>query len=244
MTPFIPHAVHEEFPIALVCRKPWGAVNHTSHFTPQNEAWLSAIRNAKHSIFIQSPNVNAAPLYPELVQAIKRGVMVTIYACLGYNDLGELLPYQGGTNDMFSHKLYGQLTPDEYKLLDIHWYVGKDQTKPLHNKFKKRSCHIKIMIVDEHIGIQGSGNQDTQSWYHSQEVNVLIDSELVCKDWLKALRRNQNTHLYGKVDPSDGLWRDEQGNTAEGSLGFSPGHMSVFKGAWGILQRTKGTKNG
>lgn len=38
------------------------------------------------------------------------------------------------------------------------------QAKPIHNKFKKRSCHIKLMIVDGHIAIQGSGNQDTQSW--------------------------------------------------------------------------------
>jgi flagellar basal body P-ring protein FlgI len=30
------------------------------------------------------------------------------------------------------------------------------------------------MIVNEHIGIQGNGNQDTQSWFHSQEINAML----------------------------------------------------------------------
>ncbi|EKG19053.1 Phospholipase D/Transphosphatidylase [Macrophomina phaseolina MS6] len=241
MTPYIPHARHDPFPIALVNRKPWGALNHSSVFTPQNEAWLSAIRNAQSNIFIQSPDINAEPLIPALLDAVRRGVTVTLYACLGYNDLGELLPFQGGTNEMIAHKMYSEeLTPDERKLLHIHWYVGKDQIKPLNNKFKQRSCHIKLMIVDEHIGIQGSGNQDTQSWYHSQEVNILIDSPEVCADWLAGLRRNQNTHLYGAVSEEDGIWRDENGNEAEGSMGVKPGHMSWAKGVTGAVNRVRG----
>lgn len=143
MTPYIPHARHEPFPIALVNRKPWGALNHSSVYTPQNEAWLSAIRNAESTVFIQSPDINAEPLIPALLDAVRRGVEVTMYACLGYNDLGELLPFQGGTNEMISHKMYTELDPEQRERLHIHWYVGKDQTKPLHNKFKQRSCHSK-----------------------------------------------------------------------------------------------------
>jgi hypothetical protein len=51
------------------------------------------------------------------------------------------------------------------------------------------------MIVDEHLGIQGNGNQDTQSWFHSMEVNIMIDSHEICKDWIEQLRRNQSTNL-------------------------------------------------
>lgn len=51
------------------------------------------------------------------------------------------------------------------------------------------------MIVDEHLGIQGNGNQDTQSWFHSMEVNIMIDSYDVCRDWLEQLRRNQSKLL-------------------------------------------------
>lgn len=143
MTPYIPHARHDPFPIALVNRKPWGALNHSSVFTPQNEAWLSAIRNAESTVFVQSPDINAEPLIPALLASVRRGVKVTLYACLGYNDLGELLPCQGGTNEMISHKMYSELDPSQRKFLNVHWYVGKDQTRPLHNRFKQRSCHSK-----------------------------------------------------------------------------------------------------
>lgn len=51
---------------------------------------------------------------------------------------------------------------------------------------------VKLMIVDEHVGIQGNGNQDTQSWFHSMEVNIMIDSYDICRDWLEQLRRNQS----------------------------------------------------
>ncbi|OMP85693.1 hypothetical protein BK809_0004364 [Diplodia seriata] len=240
MTPYIPHARHTPFPIALVNRKPWGALNHSSVYTPQNEAWLSAIRNAQSNIFIQSPDINAEPLIPALLDAVRRGIRVRLYACLGYNDLGELLPFQGGTNEMISHKMYKQLKPEQRKMLFVHWYVGKDQVQPLHNNFKQRSCHIKLMIVDDHIGIQGSGNQDTQSWYHSQEVNILLDSQEVCADWLAGLRRNQNTHMYGAVSQEDGIWRDKDGAEAKGAMGINVGHMSWTKGVMGAVKRVQG----
>lgn len=78
--------------------------------------------------------------------------------CLGYNDGGELLPGQGGTNEMAANHLYSQLE-DEKKNLNVFFYVAADQDHPIHNSFKQRSCHIKLMIVDEAVAIQGSGNQ-------------------------------------------------------------------------------------
>ena len=143
----MPHAPHEPFPIAMVNRKPWGVPNHQCVNVPQNEAWLSAIRNAKETVFIQTPNLNADVLLPELLYAIRRGVEVTYYVCLGYNDAGELLPYQGGTNEMISHKLYSELDEKDKKRLHVHFYVGKDQIQPIHNKFKKRSCHSESIFM-------------------------------------------------------------------------------------------------
>ena len=145
MTPMIPHPVSEAFPIALVNRKPYGAPNHACVNTPQNEAWLSAVRHATKTVFIQTPDLNAEPLLPELVAAVKRGVEVTYYVCLGYNDAGELLPKQGGHNEMVANNLYMELEPSERKRLHVGYYVAKDQTKPIHNKFKSRSCHSKSL---------------------------------------------------------------------------------------------------
>ncbi|KAI9847238.1 MAG: hypothetical protein M1838_000974 [Thelocarpon superellum] len=240
MTPYIPHPAHEPVPMAMVNRKPWGAANHSCVHTPQNEAFLSAIRNATKSVFIQTPNLNAEPLLPALQEACRRGVDVVIYVCLGYNDAGELLPFQGGTNEMVAHGLYKGLAQEDKKHLHYYFYVAKDMTKPIHNKFKKRSCHVKLLIVDEHIGIQGNGNQDTQSWYHSQEVNVMIDSPSICASWIQALRRNQNTHLYGALDPKDGMWRDHEGKEAEGAIGIDPGRFAWAKGFVGAVQRVRG----
>lgn len=86
MTPYIPHSVHEPFPIAMVCREPYGTPNHSSVYNPQNEVWLSALRNAKKNIFIQSPTLNAEPLVPAIVAACERSIDVYCYICLGYND--------------------------------------------------------------------------------------------------------------------------------------------------------------
>ncbi|OJJ47235.1 hypothetical protein ASPZODRAFT_151760 [Penicilliopsis zonata CBS 506.65] len=229
MKPYVLLPPHEPFPMALVNRAPYGAPNHSNVHTPQNAAFLAAINNAEHSIFIQTPNMNAEPLLEPLLGAVRRGVTVTCYLCLGYNDAGELLPFQNGTNEMISHRLYTSLETDEERArLRIHNYVGKDQTHPIHNHFKRRSCHIKLMIIDEKVAIQGNGNLDTQSYFHSQEANLLIDSPTVCRAWLEAVNRNQNTAKYGLVSPKDGCWHDPvTGELPEGSIGIDPGSISI-----------------
>ncbi|KAL4976700.1 hypothetical protein BDW66DRAFT_150852 [Aspergillus desertorum] len=263
MEPYILTPQHKPFPMALVNREPYGSPDHTSTAVPQNAAWLAAVNHAERSIFIQTPNLNAEPLLEPLLGAVRRGIIVTCYLCLGYNDAGQLLPFQNGTNEMISSRLYTSLETDEEKSrLRIFNYVAKDQTRPIHNKFKKRSCHIKLMIVDETVAIQGAspnssplealtnkhhnplgnGNLDTQSYYHSQEVNLLLDSPLVCRTWLDALARNQNTAKYGLVSPDDGCWHDPAtGEIPEGSIGLDPGRFSWAKGAVGVVHRVRGT---
>lgn len=245
ITPIVPIPHHEPFPIAMVCREPFAPPTTASLHTPQNAAFQSALRNACNSVFIQTPDLNAAALLPEILAACRRGVHVTYFYCLGYNDIGELLPLQGGHNEAVANKLYSELEPELRPNLDIYCYVAKDQIRPIHNKFKKRSCHIKLMIVDEHLAIQGSGNQDTQSWYHSQEVNVMIDSSLVCGKWLEGIRQNQNTHLYGKVEKDGanaGCWIDpDTRDQVEGAIGVNAGRMSWAKGFEGAFARLRGT---
>jgi phosphatidylserine/phosphatidylglycerophosphate/cardiolipin synthase-like enzyme len=214
-SPYIPHPPHRPFPVALVNRKPAGAPNNASLHVPQNAAWISGLRNAKKNVFIQTPNLNAKALLPEMIKAVKRGVEVEFWVCLGYNDAGEMLPAQGGQNDLISKKLVDELKGESEeirKLLKAGWYVAKDQDKPIHKMEQGRCCHgeyctyafwttwlilhpVKIMIVDDQVGIQGSGNQDTQSWYHSQEVNIMIDSKMICESWRDALHRNQSEYM-------------------------------------------------
>lgn len=58
---------------------------------------------------------------------------------------GELLPYQGGTNEMVAAYMYEHLTEQEKPLLKIYWYTGKDQMTPLNAKDKSRNCHVKLL---------------------------------------------------------------------------------------------------
>lgn len=92
MTPYIPHAALNPFPMALVNRPPYGAPNNKSVANPQNAAWLSALRNAQKNVFIQSPTLNAEPLVPAIIAACERGIDVFCYICLGYNDAVRFFP--------------------------------------------------------------------------------------------------------------------------------------------------------
>ncbi|KAM5349830.1 hypothetical protein ACJ41O_006335 [Fusarium nematophilum] len=238
MTPYICTTTAQPVPMALVSRPAYGCIDSKSVQVPQNEAWLSLVRNAKQSIFIQTPDLNAAPLIPALAEAIKRGVEVTYYVCFGYNDCGEMIPGQGGTNDQVAQALVASLGPERH-LLRIYNYVGKDQDHPIHHTFKSRSCHVKLLIVDGRVGVQGSGNQDTQSWYHSQEVNIMVDSREICEKWREAIERNQNTRVFGRV-AENGVWRDAQGNPGNGYTG-NPGPVEgLIKGVAGMAIKIKG----
>jgi phosphatidylserine/phosphatidylglycerophosphate/cardiolipin synthase-like enzyme len=242
MVPYILPPQHGPVPMALVCREPNGMPRNSDYPVPQNAAWLAAINNAESSIFIQTPNMNAGPILDALLVAVRRGIVVTANLTLGYNDGGELLPGQNGTNEMVAHRLYSALETDEQKSkLKIYNYVAKDQKIPIHNKWKHRSSHVKLMIVDEAIAIQGNGNLDTQSYYHSTEVNVLIDSPIICKAWRAAIEQNQNTSKYGLVSTTDGCWHHPETNSMpEGSIGPDPGHFSWAKGIIGAVQRVRG----
>ncbi|KAM0231425.1 hypothetical protein ACHAPO_008535 [Fusarium lateritium] len=243
MTPYILTSSNDAKPVpmALVSRPPYGSIDSKNVYVPQNEAWLSLIRNAQRNIFIQTPDLNAGPLIPAIIDAVKRGVEVTYYVCFGYNDPGEMIPGQGGTNDQISQTLVASLPEgsSERELLHIYNYVGKDQDHPIHQCFKSRSCHIKLLIVDGSVGIQGSGNQDTQSWFHSQEINVMVDSVEICQKWREGIDRNQNTKEFGRV-AKDGIWRDQSGKPGKGYMGNPGTVMGLVKGAMGMIQKWKG----
>ena len=62
----------------------------------------------------------------------------------------------GGTNAQVVVRLFAALAPEHKDNLRVHWYVGKDMSQPIPASQKKRNCHIKLMVVDGHIGIQGN----------------------------------------------------------------------------------------
>ncbi|KAH8919218.1 hypothetical protein BT69DRAFT_510854 [Atractiella rhizophila] len=215
LRPHILHKPHKPFRIALVNRKPHGAPGHQDIRVPQAAAWLAGFRYAKENVFIQTPTLNAKPVVRAVLETCKRKVKVVLYLDLGFNDKGESVPFQGGTNEEVVGRLYKELREcDRHEYLDVYWYTGKDQRKPLNAVKKQRNCHVKFMTIDGKVGIMGNGNQDTQSWFHSCEINIMVDSPQIVADWMDAIRSNQNTEKYGKVD-HDGIWRGENGDLLE-----------------------------
>jgi len=227
----------------MVNRRPKGTPGHEgAHSVPQDVAWLSAFKYAQKSIFIQSPTFNASPVIPATVEACKRGVEVTLYLDLGFNDLGEMIPFQGGTNEVVVHQMYETLNKEgKQDNLKVYWYTAKDQTVPMSATAKKRNCHVKFMSVDDQIVIVGNGNQDTQSWFHSQEINVLIDSPQLAREWYEGINANQNTRKYGLVSNKDGVWRDKEGKAVESSGIKNTGFLGGLKGISGAIARVRGT---
>lgn len=211
--PYVFHAPHDPVPMALMNRRPHGTPGHSDIRNPQDAAWLAGFRYAKEHIFIQSPTLNATPIKAAVLAAARRHVRVELWLDLGFNDKSESMPFQGGTNEQVVTRLYRQLRREgkgDEKYLEVFWYTGKDMTRPLNAVRKQRNCHVKYAAFDGQVAILGSGNQDTQSWFHSQEINVCVDSRQIVKEWDQALRRNQSTGIYGRVD-DDGIWRGRSG---------------------------------
>ncbi|KAI6016248.1 hypothetical protein EDC04DRAFT_2749684 [Pisolithus marmoratus] len=263
-TPHVLHAAHDECPMVLVNRGPRGSPTNPRRalHNTQDIAWLAGLKYAKKKVFIQSPTFNARPVVEGVLKAVRRGVECTLYIDVGFNDGGEALPGQGGTNEQVAKRMYEELDEEGKQRLRMFWYTGnylrsrifrqwltifprstpfgagKDQNKPINASAKKRNCHIKLMVIDDGVGIVGSGNHDTQSWYHSQEVNVMIDNPKVCEEWLDAIRRNQNTHLHELQ--KDGIYRDKDGNVLADSVHIERGFLGVLKGIRSSIARVRG----
>lgn len=212
--PYIFHKPHSPVPMALVNRRPHGTPGHSDIRNPQDAAWLAGFRYARKHVFIQSPTLNASPIKAAVLAAVRRHVKVELWLDLGFNDKSESMPFQGGTNEQVVTAFYRQLRREgkgDEKYLEVYWYTGKDMTRPLNAVRKQRNCHVKFAAFDGQVAVLGSGNQDTQSWFHSQEINVMVDSKQIVDEWMAALTRNQSTKLYGMVDQRDGIWRGKDG---------------------------------
>jgi phosphatidylserine/phosphatidylglycerophosphate/cardiolipin synthase-like enzyme len=99
---------------------------------------------------------------------------------------------------------------------------------------------VKFMAVDGQIAIFGNGNQDTQSWFHSMEINVMVDSPALVQEWLSGLDANQNTRMFGRVSDVDGIWRD--GDEVVQASGIHKATMfDWMRSVSGVFKRLRGS---
>jgi hypothetical protein len=62
----------------------------------------------------------------------------------GYNDAGEMLPFQGGTNGKVIADMYDVLRKEgKQQFLKAYWYTGKDKDVPVDAAQHSRNCHSK-----------------------------------------------------------------------------------------------------
>lgn len=104
--------------------------------------------------------------------------------------------------------------PNAVRHLNVCYFIGKRVQPP--KPSKEESSHVKFMSVDDEFYIFGSGNMDGQSWHHSREVNLLVDSPQMTMQMKELMLSNQQSldHCFrdkeGKVDLS--LLQDAPGD--------------------------------
>jgi phosphatidylserine/phosphatidylglycerophosphate/cardiolipin synthase-like enzyme len=166
-------------------------MNPTSNRTDntQDQAFIAAFGAATSHIRMQTPNLNDDAAKAALVDAVKRGVRVELVLSKGFNDMSEIGPGQGGTNDTNVAALHATLeaagVTDICKKLQIRWY-SRDGLHAVEGNGVYAS-HAKYASVDDTVVIVGTANMDTQSWNNSREVNVVVDDAVTTRAWDEAL---------------------------------------------------------
>jgi phosphatidylserine/phosphatidylglycerophosphate/cardiolipin synthase-like enzyme len=183
------HATRARVPMLTLTRPPNGNPLDRTNRNPQNQALLAAFRHASERIRIITPNLNDAHVKSALVEAVRRGVKVEVLLSKGFNDRTEGMPFQGGTNEAVVEQLRAMLRADKgsdpASRLEVRWF-SQDGKSPVETSGPTAS-HAKYLSVDSQVVFVGGTNMDTQSWHHSQELGILIDSAELARSWDEAV---------------------------------------------------------
>jgi phosphatidylserine/phosphatidylglycerophosphate/cardiolipin synthase-like enzyme len=141
--PVVVHAPHAPVPIAMVNRTPRGRRGCGDAFVPQNQAWLAGFKFASRRVFLQTPTFSAKPIVLAALDAVRRGVIVEIYADLEFD--GGTPSADGRANQLVAAYMYSQLAPEHRPNLRVYWYTAKGDVSPLSTRGSAHTCHIKLM---------------------------------------------------------------------------------------------------
>jgi phosphatidylserine/phosphatidylglycerophosphate/cardiolipin synthase-like enzyme len=187
-TLFLPSPHHRNPRISL----PWQSAA-AAPSTPLNIFLLQAFDSARSYIYIQTPNVTSQPAIAATLEALKRGVDVTIVTSERLQLLEQIIT-AGTTSPRCVSKLIAQHEAlantrsadieDAAALrlgkLKVSYYKPRDGQEASHDE--PVQSHFKLTIVDGEVAVFGSGNMDRPSWYTSQELGVaFFDRAFVAK---------------------------------------------------------------
>ncbi|KAK4160609.1 hypothetical protein QBC43DRAFT_347240 [Cladorrhinum sp. PSN259] len=172
--------------------------------TPLNVAMLELLEGARQSIYMQTPNLTCEAVIGSLLDAVIRGVDVTIVTGRDMMLLEQLVT-AGTTTSWCIRSLLrrfrklevgirgqraadvevGQTTPRLGRLLVSYFRprprsqsIGRER-QPLMTEGQEDPVHshLKLTIVDHQFTVLGSGNMDRASWFTSQELGVLFHNQ-------------------------------------------------------------------
>jgi phosphatidylserine/phosphatidylglycerophosphate/cardiolipin synthase-like enzyme len=148
----------------------------------QDQVFLSLFNQARHCIRAATPNLNSPPVLQALVNACQRGVRVELLLSKGFNEARSEVPFGGGPNDDSVAELERQVRAlGKSGNLEIRWESDNGRSPVLGNSCS--AAHVKYTSVDGQVAVVGSTNLDVQSWYHSREVDVVVDSAALARAW-------------------------------------------------------------
>ena len=194
--------------------------------TPLNIALLELFDRARHTIYIQTPNITCGPVITALLDAIQRGVNVTVVTNRNMMVLEQLVT-AGTTTDRCVRSLVRQFNSISAMLAGrprrrgVHLGHGRQRATPRdlevgspvfgqlrilsfhprpegHPKAEEEPLHshLKLTIVDDELTVLGSGNMDRASWYTSQELGVLIHD----RGFAQSVKLGVDNVLVGRID--------------------------------------------
>ena len=155
--------------------------------TPLNTFLLTAMSQAQHSIYIQTPNLTSPPVLKALTSTLTRGIDITIVISPRMMVVEQLLT-SGTITELCVRALIRR-----HKKLTLRHRIhtaraqATEEASPAPGKLSMRyfkpnaskgdanepvKSHLKLAIIDERIVVLGSGNMDRASWYTSQELGV------------------------------------------------------------------------
>jgi phosphatidylserine/phosphatidylglycerophosphate/cardiolipin synthase-like enzyme len=187
-TLFLPSPHHRNPRISL----PWQSAAPAPS-TPLNIFLLQAFDSARSYIYIQTPNLTSQPAITAMLEALKRGVDITVVTSERLQLLEQIIT-AGTTSPRCVSKLIAQHEAlansrsadieDAAALrlgkLKVSYYKPRDGQEASHDE--PVQSHFKLTIVDGEVAVFGSGNMDRPSWYTSQELGVaFFDRAFVAK---------------------------------------------------------------
>ena len=178
--------------------------------TPLNVLLLHLFSRAQKCIVLLTPNLTSSPVISALLEALARGVNVTVVTNRRMMILEQLIT-SGTITEICMWKLRRHYDRLNRRRLAPHYFedeenrvgvriIGSLQIGYYSPTIKYKRTHIKCSTIDDRIVILGSGNMDRASWYTSQELGVAIEGEEVVNGVWKAIEGSFDEEIWWGVD--------------------------------------------